>query len=66
MIDWNLAGFFIGYTSISAFALFLLDRSHRSAIAKLAELYDQQAAVQMVLLKTLDLALDALSKENTP
>jgi len=63
MMSWDFAGFLIGYTSISALAMFLLDRSHRIAFSKLAELYDQQSAVQVVLLKTLDLALDVLSKD---
>jgi hypothetical protein len=63
MQNLDLVGFLIGYTSVAALALYLLDRSHRSAFAKLSQIYDQQTATQDALLRTLNTALDSLKEE---
>jgi hypothetical protein len=61
-MDWNVAGWIVGYTSVAALALYLLDRSHTRAIAKLIEMYDQQSRVQAIIIEQLRRSLDALKK----
>jgi len=65
MTGWDLLGWLIGYTSVAALALFLLDRSHTRAIAKVIEMYDQQSRVQAIIIEQLRRALDALKKAQT-
>lgn len=59
MESWAGIEWLIGYIGVAAFALFLLDRSHRTAFAKLTLVYEKELEHQETLIEMLQLSLDA-------
>jgi len=59
MEGWAGIEWLVGYVGVAAFALFLLDRSHRTAFAKLEAVYDKEMEHQQILIEMLQIALEA-------
>ena len=63
MTSWSPLDWIIAYFGLAGLALWMLDRSHRIAFAKLAELYDRTLDHQETLIEVLKLDIDALKKD---
>lgn len=58
MANWSVIEWVLGYVGVAGLALFMLDRSHRNAMAKLTAIYDKELEHQKVLIEVLQVALD--------
>jgi len=59
MESWSGIEIILGYIGVAAFALFLLDRSHRGAFAKLSAVYDKELEHQATLIDLLKMQIDS-------
>lgn len=58
MESWSPMEWLLGYVGIAGLALFLLDRSHRNAFAKMNAIYDKELEHQGVLIDLLRMSLE--------
>lgn len=63
MSSWFPLDWIVAYFGLAGLALWMLDRSHRSAFAKLSQLYEKTLEHQEILIEVIKLDIDALKSK---